>query len=147
MATIVEKLAEYAWIDVQPLMQFGYTFQRNDDPNRSVSGMIKGLYFFAWHNTKPSVSNCIYVGETFTSNKYQGIQNRIRNHKQSLRDPSWKVELTGKKFIASKLDLDMKIDMWYVDADLLGVNDKQSSKSIEQLVQKHIKPTVWSDIK
>jgi hypothetical protein len=147
MTTIIEKLAEQAWIDVQPLMRFAYTFQRDDESNRAISGMIKGLYFFAWHNTKPSVGNCIYVGETYSAAKYHGIQQRVRNHKQSLRDPSWKVELTGKKFINSKLDLDMKIDLWYVDADLLGVNDKQSSKSIEQLIQKHIKPTVWSDIK
>lgn len=145
--TIIEKLALQAWLDVKPLLRFAYTFDRNSLSDRSLSGKTKGLYFFVKHGDEPDVGKCIYVGETFPSQKYFGIQTRVRNHKQSLRDPSWKVELTGKKFVAAGLDLDMKLDLWYVDANALGVNDKQSSKSMEQLVQKHIKPIVWADIK
>lgn len=145
--TIIEKLALQAWLDVKPLLQYAYTFDRNSASDRSLHGTVKGLYFFVNPGDEPDVGKCIYVGETFTSLKYFGIQTRIRNHKQSLRDPSWKVELTGRKFIASGLSLDMKLDLWYVDANALGINDKQSSKSMEQLVQKHLKPVVWADIK
>jgi predicted phage tail protein len=65
-------------------------------------------------------------------------------HKKSLLDPTMKGELTGKKFLDFNIPLDIVMDLWYIDSTDIGINDKQSSRSIEQLIQKHLKPKAWT---
>lgn len=141
--TIVENIARNAWKDCEPHVKYGYSFNRSSEANKSISGKIKGIYFFTEKGVRPEANSVIYIGETYDKSKYNGINARIRNHKKSLLDPSWKVEHTGKKFLNFNVPLDIEIDLWYIDAIDIGVNDKQSSRAIEQLIQKHLKPKVW----
>lgn len=144
--TIVDFLAQDAWEKCKPFVKHAYSFNRLSESNTSLCGTIKGIYFFTEKGVEPSPGNCIYVGETYSKSKYNGINARIRNHKKSLLDPTWKVEHTGKKFLNFNVPLNIDMDLWYIDSVDIGVNDKQSARSIEQLIQKHLKPVVW-DIK
>ena len=144
--TIVERLAKTAWEDCKPYIKYAYSFNRNTPSDTSLSGKIKGVYIFTERGIIPDVGQVIYVGETFSKMKYNGINGRIRRHKSSLQDPSWVGEHTGRKFLQYNIPLDIYPDLWYIDSSDVGINDKQSSASIEQLIQKHLKPSVW-DIK
>jgi len=144
--TIVDSLAQDAWQKCKPFVKYAYSFSRSSESNTTLHGTIKGIYFFTKKGVEPSPNNCIYVGETYTKQKYNGINWRVGSHKKSLNDPTWKVEHTGKKFLNAGIDLDIDMDLWYIDARDIGINDKQSARSIEQLIQKHLKPDVW-DIK
>jgi hypothetical protein len=141
--TIVDTLAKTAWDACKEHIKYAYTFNRLSKSNNSLSSTVKGIYFFTKKGKAPGVNTCIYVGETFSKSKNDGISKRIWRHKKSLNDPEWKAELTGKKFLNSNLSVDVEMDLWYIDANDIGINDKQSSRSIEQLIQKHLKPVVW----
>jgi len=141
--TIVENIARNAWKDCEPYVQYGYSFNRTSEVNKSISGKIKGIYFFTEKGARPEVGNVIYVGETYDKSKYNGINARIRSHKKSLIDTQNKRESTGKKFLSFNIPLDIEMDMWYINAIDIGINDKQSARAIEQLIQKHLKPKVW----
>ncbi len=141
--SIVDNIAKTAWEECKLLMKYGYSFTKDTDNSKEISGKIKGIYIFTSKGDAPDIGNVIYVGETFDKSKYSGINARIRNHKKSLRDPSWYSELTGRKFVECKVPLDIEMDMWYIDANDVGINDKQSARAIEQLIQKHLKPKVW----
>jgi hypothetical protein len=144
--SIVDFLAQDAWEKCKPFVKYAYSFDRYSEKNESLKSTIKGIYFFTEKGVEPSPGNCIYVGETYSKQKYNGISSRVRNHKKSLIDPAWKVEHTGKKFLKAKIDLDIEMDLWYIDACDVGINDKQSARSVEQLIQKHLKPVVWDII-
>lgn len=141
--TVVDTLAKSAWEACKPHIKYAYSFTRLSESNTSLSGKIKGIYFFTEKGSEPDVNNCIYVGETYTSQKYHGINWRVNRHRESLNYPEWTAELTGRKFLNSGISLDIEMDLWYIDAVDIGVNDKQSARAIEQLIQKHIKPAVW----
>ena len=141
--TVVDTLAKSAWEACKPHIKYAYSFSRNTESNTSLAGKIKGIYFFTEKGKEPAPDHCIYVGETYTNQKYNGINWRVNLHRKSLNDPEWKTELTGKKFLKANLDLDIEMDLWYIDALDIGINDKQSARSIEQLIQKHLKPVVW----
>lgn len=129
-------------------MQYITTIRRDDPPVRrsknsiayGIDRRIKGIYFFypKGHDVSANPMQPIYVGETTNS-----IQSRLRNHKKSLVDPSWKVECTGKKFIDADIDLDTEFDVYYIDAKVLGINTRKESLLAESSFQTHLRPLVW----
>jgi hypothetical protein len=142
--TIIEKIAKTIWEECKPYVKYAYTFNKDSDHSKIISSKIKGIYIFTHINCEPSHGNVIYVGETYGKAKYEGISSRIRSHKKSLRNPDWKNELTGKKFLQYNIPLDIEMGLWYIESCDIGINDKQSSIAIEQLIQKYIKPKLWS---
>ncbi len=143
MTTIVDELSKKTWEKCKKHMKFGYSFTRDSQAQKSDLSKIKGIYILTPKGVKPAVGNTIYVGETFGASKNYGINARIYNHKKSLREPDWVSEHTGKKFIKFDIPLDIEMDMWYIDSNDIGINDKQSSTAIEQFIQKHLKPKAW----
>lgn len=130
-------------------MEYVTTMKRSDPPHpkRSKTSVafgidrwVKGIYFFYLKGQCPSTNpmHPIYIGESTGS-----IQNRLRNHKRSLLDPSWKTESTGKKFIAAGIDLDTEFDVYYIDANILNINTRQESIFTETGFMVHLKPLVW----
>jgi hypothetical protein len=129
-------------------MQYITTIRRSDPPARrsktsiayGIDRRAKGIYFFYPKGCNPAIDPMrpIYIGETTNS-----VQSRLRNHKSSLIDPSWKVECTGKKFIAAGIDLDTEFDVYYIDAKLLNIDTRQESIFAETAFMVHLKPLVW----
>jgi len=129
-------------------MQYITTIRRSDPPARrsktsiayGIDRRVKGIYFFypKGHNPAIDPMRPIYIGETTSS-----VQSRLRNHKSSLMDPSWKVECTGKKFIVAGICLDEAFDVYYIDAELLNINTRQESIFAETAFMVHLKPLVW----
>jgi hypothetical protein len=110
-------------------MKFGRTFHRNETKNGRYLGIdnnLKGIYFMYMHGADPITSTPLYIGQTFKC-----IKGRILNHRRSLLDPTWKVELTGSKFVNAGLDLDQKIDVYYILAEDIGITCKIRALSAE----------------
>jgi hypothetical protein len=130
-------------------MKYVTTMKRSDPPHPKRSKIsvafgidrrVKGVYFFYPKGQSPLTDpmHPIYIGESTGS-----IQARLRNHKSSLLDPLWKVESTGKKFIAAGIDLDTEFDVYYIDATLLNIDTRQESIFAETAFMVHLKPLVW----
>jgi hypothetical protein len=141
--TIVQNIARKTWEECKQYLKYAYSLNKDSKSNTTLSGKIKGIYIFTEKGVIPDVGCVIYVGETYDKSKYNGINSRIRNHKKSLCYPEWETEKTGKKFLSFNIPLDIEMDLWYINAIDVGINDKQSSRAIEQLIQKHLKPKVW----
>ena len=90
----------------------------------SIRGDLRGIYIFC----KRGTDIVIYVGQTRKS-----VSTRIRNHLKSIIDPNWKTELTGLMFIAAKLKLDMEIDVYYIDAEDLGIETRDQYLAAETM--------------
>lgn len=77
-----------------------------------------------------------YVGETLSC-----VLKRISNHKRSLREPSWTVEITGKKFDAYGIDRIQDLDVYFIPYDELI--SKYDSRTLEGLFKLVLKPMVF----
>jgi hypothetical protein len=140
-------ICDVAKIFVEPhlqSMQYACTFSRNDPKYvrnwQGIDDSIQGIYFFyeKGRDVKSNPANPIYIGESTSA-----IKKRLVNHKKSLNQPEWKTELTGRKFIANDLDLDMDIDVYYIEKEKLGITCRKSSAAAENLFMHHLKPIVW----
>lgn len=104
-------------------MKFGRTFHRNEPKhqrNLGIDNNLVGIYFIYKHGDDHTTATPLYIGETGTC-----IKRRITNHKRSLNEPEWPIELTGGKFLDKGLDLDQKLDVYYILAEDMGLTDKK----------------------
>lgn len=122
-------------------MKFGRTFHRNETKNGQCLGIdknLKGVYFMYTHGDDPITSIPLYIGQTFRC-----IKGRISNHRRSLLDPEWSSELTGSKFVNAGLDLDQKIDVYYILAEDIGITCKTSALNAETSFIKTLNPLAF----
>lgn len=77
-----------------------------------------------------------YIGETLAC-----LMRRISSHKRSLREPSWPVEVTGKKFDAYGIDRDQEFDLYFIPYD--EVISRYDSRTLEGMFKLVLKPMVF----
>ena len=120
-------------------LQFGRTMNRFEPKrqrNLGINDGIKGVYFIFKHGDKTSP---YYIGETGRC-----IKQRISNHKKSLNNPDWKVEITGSKFINAGIDIDQEFDIWYIDAKDIECKTKKELIATETLFMTYFQPKIWN---
>ncbi len=135
MNTPHEYAIEY-WNANKGHLKFGGTLCRNWDKQKWVIPFgIKGIYILIVNG------EVIYVGESHGDTIC--IRTRWGCCVRSLRDPSHKHDMYGKKFKSLGL-LDAEIEAWYIEADVLDIDSKLRSYLAESLIIEALKPKVYS---
>ena len=120
-------------------LAFGTTFTRSDHGRGYDTSMdIPGLYFMVNSGDHPANDPIIYIGMTVVS-----IKKRLARHKKSLKDPAFKGEHTGKMFVAQGIDLDTKMDLWYMPAESIGAKNKYDLAATESQFISLLKPKAF----
>lgn len=94
---------------------------------------LKGIYVFYTIDENKKV---VYLGETTSC-----LKNRIRSHKRSLRDPTWKTEVTGRKFDKYNVDRMQEFDVYFMQYE--EEIAKYDSRTLEGLFKIVLNPIVF----
>jgi len=104
---------------------------------------IHGIYIICAHGSIPWDDRPIvfYVGQTLKS-----IITRVSRHLRSLYDPSMGGEATGKSFVTMGIKLTQTFDVYFIESEILGINNSESSIIAEKAYQ-HIFDSIVKDMR
>lgn len=116
------------------------SFNSETPRNELVRFSTKGIYLLVPTGSELKEGNILYIGKAVGGN---GIGGRLYNHARSLREPEWRVEKTGKTFRSKRLDPFQTMDVYYIDANDIGIRNSLMAEMIEEALQEYLKPKAF----
>lgn len=93
---------------------------------------VHGIYLICKHGTTPWDDNVVvyYVGQT-----KKAVVNRVCSHFKSFVELDSKNEATGRSFLKAGINIKQKFDVFFVESEILGIIDHETSIMSEKAFQ------------
>lgn len=94
---------------------------------------IHGIYLFCEHGSSPWIDDNVvvyYVGQTKKS-----VVNRVCSHFKAFVELDSKNEATGRSFLKAGIDINQKFDVYFIESEVLGIFDDETSIMSEKAFQ------------